>query len=65
MTRTDIADHLGLTIETVSRMLNQLKRRGIIALPHPQEIRVLRPGALAQLACCGADERGVRLAEAA
>lgn len=65
MTRTDIADHLGLTIETVSRMLNQIKRRGIIALPHPQEIRVLRPNALEHLAGCGSSERAVRLAGSA
>jgi CRP-like cAMP-binding protein len=56
MTRADIADHLGLTIETVSRMLNQLKRQGIIALPHPQEIRVLRAGALERLASCNGGE---------
>jgi CRP-like cAMP-binding protein len=55
MTRTDIADHLGLTIETVSRMLNQLKRRGIIGLPHPQEIHILRPQGLEQLAGLSCD----------
>lgn len=50
MTRMDIADYLGLTLETVSRMLNQLKRRGIIELPHPQRIGILKPGALRALA---------------
>ncbi|HKU95702.1 MAG TPA: helix-turn-helix domain-containing protein [Vineibacter sp.] len=50
MTRADIADHLGLTLETVSRMLNQLKRQGIIALPHPQRICVLKPEKLRALA---------------
>lgn len=33
MGRSDIADYLGLTIETVSRTLTQLKRDGTIALP--------------------------------
>ncbi len=33
MSRSDIADYLGLTIETVSRTLTQLKRDGIIGLP--------------------------------
>ena len=33
MTRTDIGDYLGLTIETVSRSLSHLERQGHIALP--------------------------------
>jgi CRP/FNR family transcriptional regulator len=32
MTRSDIADYLGLTIETVSRTLSKLKQDGLIAL---------------------------------
>jgi CRP/FNR family transcriptional regulator, nitrogen fixation regulation protein len=32
MSRTDIADHLGLTVETVCRMMTHLRREGTIAI---------------------------------
>lgn len=54
MSRTDIADHLGLTIETVSRTLTQMRRRGLIALPSPHLAILLCPDALRDLAA--ADE---------
>ena len=41
MTRADIADFLGLTIETVSRVLNKLKRDGLISMERPTVIRLL------------------------
>ena len=40
MTRRDIADYLGLTIETVSRMVSRLKQAGAIRMPSPGEFRV-------------------------
>ena len=42
MSRSDIADYLGLTIETVSRTLTQFEREQIIALPAARRNIVLR-----------------------
>lgn len=41
MSRRDMADHLGLTLETVSRMLNRLKQTEIIELPRPDRFLIL------------------------
>ncbi len=41
MSRTDIADYLGLTIETVSRTLSQLERKGAISLINCKHIALL------------------------
>lgn len=41
MSRQDIGDYLGLTIETVSRAMSQLRREGLIELPTPHHV-VLR-----------------------
>lgn len=38
MCRQDIADYLGLTIETVSRMLADLERKGAIGLPNSRRV---------------------------
>lgn len=40
MSRNDIADYLGLTIETVCRVLSIFKRAGIIAIPNPHRIEL-------------------------
>jgi CRP-like cAMP-binding protein len=40
VTRYDIADHLGIAVETVSRTMTALKRRGCIALTTPRHIEI-------------------------
>ena len=51
MSRTDMADHLGLTVESVSRAVTQLEREGLIELPPNRRAVVLRdPRALRRLA---------------
>jgi len=50
MERSDIADYLGLTVETVCRQLSALKRRGLIETPHPKAVRLVDRAALARLA---------------
>lgn len=50
MSRTDIGDHLGLTMETVSRGLSHLKSEGLIALESSHHILFRNRGALAELA---------------
>jgi len=41
MTRADIGDFLGLTIETVSRTFTKLKTLGVIGLPQTHSVRIL------------------------
>ena len=50
MTRGEIADYLGLTLETVSRSLTRLKRLGLVHQLSLNELRVDRPEALRDLA---------------
>jgi CRP/FNR family transcriptional regulator len=40
MTRQEIADYLGLTIETVSRAFSELRRRGIVTIDKQEQVRV-------------------------
>ncbi len=50
MTRTDIADYLGLTVETVSRTFTKLKRDGLVRLHNNAEIDLTDREALAAVA---------------
>lgn len=50
MSRLDIADHLGLTKETVSRMLAELRQRGLIRLIQQHRVEVLDRGRLGDVA---------------
>lgn len=43
MTRADIADYLGLTIETVSRIFTKFRKDGFIDLARPNEVRFRNP----------------------
>jgi CRP/FNR family transcriptional regulator, nitrogen fixation regulation protein len=40
MSRNDVADYLGLTIETVCRVLSGFRRNGVIAIPMPYRIEL-------------------------
>jgi CRP/FNR family transcriptional regulator len=50
MTRSDIADYLGLTIETVSRTLTRFKSERLIDIPSASEILIRDRSALESLA---------------
>lgn len=41
MNRSEVADHLGLTLETVSRSIGKLRKRGIIEVPDGNEVTIL------------------------
>lgn len=61
MTRLDIADYLGLTVETVSRVLARLKAEGVIRIPAPNRIIVQNRSVLRQLAASEtSDDLGFR-----
>lgn len=49
MSRNDIADYLGLTIETVCRVMSAFKRGGAIDIPNPHRIELRNRAALAAI----------------
>ncbi len=50
MTRADIGDFLGLTIETVSRTFTKLKMLGLIELPQSSRVKLMDIAELQHLA---------------
>jgi CRP/FNR family transcriptional regulator, anaerobic regulatory protein len=50
MSRQDIADYLGLTIETVSRTLTRLRQEGLIAVPDASAVLLREPARLQRIA---------------
>lgn len=42
MSRLDIADYLGLTIETVSRVFSKLRLKGVIRLPSVRTVEIVK-----------------------
>jgi CRP/FNR family nitrogen fixation transcriptional regulator len=50
MGRQDIADYLGLTIETVSRMMTRLQADRLIEMDDPRHVRIRQGAALME--CC-------------
>ena len=50
MSRADIADHLNLTLHTVSRTISDFARKGLIALDGRQHVRILDLGGLRAIA---------------
>lgn len=59
MTRSDIAAHLGLNKESVSRSFTQLRKAGVVALPRPGCVRVLRSDTLRSIATCSCRGRAL------
>lgn len=50
MSRADIGDYLGLTIETVSRIFTKFRQKGVIRLHGSREVEMVKPQALLALA---------------
>ena len=57
ISRYDIADYFGLSVETVCRALTSLKKRGLIALSGPRSVRIIDRAALEEGGACDAYPR--------
>ncbi len=55
MSRADIADHLGVTIETISRALRCFQKDGLIRLDGPRHFQIVRTQQLKALALGDSD----------
>jgi CRP-like cAMP-binding protein len=51
MSRTDIADHLGLTLESVSRAFAELERRRIVHFPDARHVKVIDCARFREIVC--------------
>ena len=51
LTRRDVADHLGTTIESISRITHRLQRQGIIEIIDPHNFRIRDMRALVTAGC--------------
>jgi CRP/FNR family transcriptional regulator len=49
MSRSELADYLGITIETVSRALATLRKQGIVTIGSDHRIAILKPARLAAI----------------
>ena len=50
MSRRDVADYLGLTIETVCRVLSEMKREGMVTIPDARHLALVDIAALQTIA---------------
>jgi CRP/FNR family transcriptional regulator, nitrogen fixation regulation protein len=55
MSRVDLADYLGLTVETVCRVLSRLDNLGLITVPNPRQIEIIDIHALEMITLEGID----------
>ena len=65
MTRAEIGSFLGITLETVSRVLSRFARDGLIDLQHVTQVRILDPQGLRHLAALAPPGRSERAARPA